>query len=254
MAKHVKGDAIANASSYKLYLADGTELATQTTNVSTGIDFDLSTISQLKAAGTYELGVKAISGDTTKFLDSLMSNLVSYVVEAGPVAPGGVLLDEYTGRTLGGGSYGAGGITYGIQTNFPSGTYVSCIDFIATKSNKYANPTAPITTGKISIYDINSSGKIVSLLAEVESATSFVSEEELTNGIHVYRVNIDKTLTNPNIAVTFNPADTSSAPTAAYATGGSPELGKCYFGSVKVIGDTVSYSQGNYYLPFVIYN
>ena len=81
MAKHVKGSAIANASSYKLYLADGTELATQSTNVSAGIDFDLSTIAALAAAGTYSLGVKAISGDTTKFLDSLMSNIVSYTVE-----------------------------------------------------------------------------------------------------------------------------------------------------------------------------
>lgn len=87
MATHVKGSAIANASSYKLYLKDGTELATQTTNVSTGIDFDLSTISQLAAAGTYELGVKAISGDTTKFLDSLMSNIVSYTVAEDPVTP-----------------------------------------------------------------------------------------------------------------------------------------------------------------------
>jgi hypothetical protein len=84
MAKHVKGSAIANASSYKLYLADGTELATQSTNVSAGIDFDLSTIAALKAAGTYSLGVKAISGDTTKFLDSLMSNLVSYTVAVTP--------------------------------------------------------------------------------------------------------------------------------------------------------------------------
>lgn len=80
MAKHVKGSAIANASSYKLYLANGTELATQSTNVSAGIDFDLSTIAALTAAGTYSLGVKAISGDTTKFLDSAMSNLVSYTV------------------------------------------------------------------------------------------------------------------------------------------------------------------------------
>ena len=82
MVVHVKGSAIANASSYKLYLKDGTELATQTTNVSTGIDFDLSVIPQLAAAGTYELCVKAISGDTTKFLDSLMSNTVSYIVTA----------------------------------------------------------------------------------------------------------------------------------------------------------------------------
>ena len=87
MAKHVKGSAIANASSYKLYLADGTELATQSTNVSAGIDFDLSTIAALAAAGTYSLGVKAISGDTTKFLDSLMSNLVSYTVAEEPVTP-----------------------------------------------------------------------------------------------------------------------------------------------------------------------
>jgi hypothetical protein len=87
MAKHVKGSAIANASSYKLYLANGTELATQYTNVSEGIDFDLSTIAALSAAGTYSLGVKAISGDTTKFLDSVMSNIVSYVVEETPVTP-----------------------------------------------------------------------------------------------------------------------------------------------------------------------
>lgn len=87
MAKHVKGSAIANASSYKLYLADGTELATQSTNVSAGIDFDLSTIAALTAAGTYSLGVKAISGDTTKFLDSVMSNLVSYIVAEIPEEP-----------------------------------------------------------------------------------------------------------------------------------------------------------------------
>jgi hypothetical protein len=87
MAKHIKGAAVANASSYKLYLANGTELATQSTNVSAGIDFDLSTIAALKAAGTYSLGVKAISGDTTKFLDSLMSNLVSYTVAEEPVNP-----------------------------------------------------------------------------------------------------------------------------------------------------------------------
>lgn len=116
MAKHVKGSAIANASSYKLYLKDGTELATQTTNVSTGIDFDLSTISQLAAAGTYELGVKAISGDTTKFLDSLMSNIVSYTVaESGgepdtttPVGVDKVLLSNYrseTGTTLSNAAY-----------------------------------------------------------------------------------------------------------------------------------------------------
>lgn len=86
MAKHVKGSAIANASSYKLYLANGTELATQSTNVSAGIDFDLSTIAALTAPGTYSLGVKAISGDTTKFLDSLMSNLVSYTVDS-PATP-----------------------------------------------------------------------------------------------------------------------------------------------------------------------
>lgn len=94
MAKHVKGSAIANASSYKLYLANGTELATQSTNVSAGIDFDLSTIAALKAAGTYSLGVKAISGDTTKFLDSLMSNLVSYTV-ATPVTPPGENIAYY---------------------------------------------------------------------------------------------------------------------------------------------------------------
>lgn len=131
MATHVKGSAIANASSYKLYLKDGTELATQTTNVSTGIDFDLSTISQLAAAGTYELGVKAISGDTTKFLDSLMSNTVSYTVaeEEEPdtsfdFTTATWLYNKYIKETTG----GIGGGAASGQTGH--GTYTACEAFI----------------------------------------------------------------------------------------------------------------------------
>lgn len=87
MAKHVKGAAIANASSYKLFLENGLEVASQA--ASGDIDFDLSTIEALSAAGTYKLGVKAI-GDGINWLDSALSNLVEYVVESA-----GVLIPNY---------------------------------------------------------------------------------------------------------------------------------------------------------------
>jgi hypothetical protein len=79
MAMHIKGAAIANASSYRLLLEDGTEVATQ--EASGEIDFDLSTIEALTAAGTYKLGVKAI-GDNISWSDSEMSNIVEYKVES----------------------------------------------------------------------------------------------------------------------------------------------------------------------------
>lgn len=79
MAMHIKGAAIANASFYRLCLEDGTEVATQ--EASGEIDFDLSTIEALTAAGTYKLGVKAI-GDNISWSDSEMSNIVEYKVES----------------------------------------------------------------------------------------------------------------------------------------------------------------------------
>ena len=79
MVMHIKGAAIANASFYRLFLEDGTEVATQ--NASGEIDFDLSTIEALSTAGTYKLGVKAI-GDNISWSDSEMSNIVEYKVES----------------------------------------------------------------------------------------------------------------------------------------------------------------------------
>lgn len=142
MAKHIKGAAVANASSYKLYLANGTELATQSTNVSAGIDFDLSTIAALTAAGTYSLGVKAISGDTTKFLDSLMSNMVSYTVsssggESTTLSPHSVA----TGFYLDSGSKyqvqsASSVVVYSVQ---PNSTYTLSVEKKSTGSASNAN-------------------------------------------------------------------------------------------------------------------
>lgn len=80
MAKHVKGSAVTNATSYKLYeyiSGSYTEIDTQSTGGA--IDFDLSKLTF--AAGTHELAVKAFDS-TGKYADSNYSNLVSYVYTA----------------------------------------------------------------------------------------------------------------------------------------------------------------------------
>lgn len=80
MAKHVKGSAVTNATSYKLYeyiSGSYTEKATQSSGGA--IDFDLSTISF--AVGTHQLAVKAFDGTGT-YAESAYSNLASYIVES----------------------------------------------------------------------------------------------------------------------------------------------------------------------------
>lgn len=174
--------------------------------------------------------------------------------DTGSNPTGVVLVDDVTDVTLGGGSYGSGGIMFGLQTNFASGTYISHIDLLACAGATYKNPTAAITTGEIVIYQVDTSGVLKSVLASVSSATSFVSDTEETSGSHIYRITIDKTLLeNSNIAVKLTPSDTSSAPTAAYAKGTSSNLGKGYMGSVKGIGESISATQSGYFLPCVIY-
>jgi hypothetical protein len=189
---------------------------------------------------------------TTPAVTGKIEILVGETTIVGPT--GAVLLDDVTGVTLGGGSYGAGGIMFGLQTNFAARTYVSHVDLLACKGATYSNPTEPITTGAIVIYRVDSSGKIMEELARVESSTSFVSEEPETSGSHIYRIPVEKTVTDiANLAIVLNPADTASAPTAAYAKGVSANLGKCYMGSVKTIGDTISFTNSSYHLPCVIY-
>ncbi len=85
MTKHVKGSAVTNATSYKLYKLvseEYTELATQ--NTGGAIDFDLSELTL--ADGTYTLAVKAFDSTGT-YADSDYSNTVSYTVAEDPVTP-----------------------------------------------------------------------------------------------------------------------------------------------------------------------
>jgi hypothetical protein len=78
MAKHVKGSAVPNATSYKLFnYSTGAELATQ--NSGGAIGFDLSALNL--TAGTYTLAVKAYDSTGT-YATSEYSNTVSYTYVA----------------------------------------------------------------------------------------------------------------------------------------------------------------------------
>ena len=77
MAKYIKGEAVANATSYTLHNKNNNyeQLAIQTENVSNGISFDLDALSL--AEGNYSLVVKAHSNG---YEDSDYSNEVPYSI------------------------------------------------------------------------------------------------------------------------------------------------------------------------------
>lgn len=182
------------------------------------------------------------------------NNIGQVEINTNPNPTSVVLRDEFAGASLGGGSYGAGGLMFGLNTNFAPGTYISHIDLIACSGSKYSNPTEAITTGEIAIYQVDTSGILKSELARVSSATSFVSDTDETSGTYIYRILIDKTVSeNSNLAVKVVPANTSTAPTVAYAKGMSPNLGAGYMGAVKAIGESIASTQSSYFLPCVIY-
>ena len=169
-------------------------------------------------------------------------------------ATGVVLVNDFANASLGGGSYGAGGLMFGTQTKIAPNTFISRIDLIACAGSAYSNPTAPITTGEITIYEIGENGLIKSILAQVSSATSEESKTSETYGKHIYSIEVGKTVTDiTNIGVKIVPADTSSAPTIVYAKGVSPNYGKCYMGAAKDVGNTISFTNANYYLPLIVY-
>lgn len=175
-------------------------------------------------------------------------------VEEDPNNWGTIILNDISNATLGGGTYGAGGAMFGLQTNFITDTYISHIDFIATSGSAYKQPTEPITVGPIIIYQTSNDGTLQNEIANVSSSTSFISEAEESLGKHIYRISINNTVpAGTNISVLVNPADTKTAPTIAYATGVSTNLGPCYFGAVKSIGTKLTYNSSNYYLPCAIY-
>lgn len=245
MAKHVQGSAVANATSYKLFEKNGTnytEKATQ--SIGGNIDFDLSALAF--AAGTHQLVVKAYASG---YLDSAYSNEVSYVVQG--TSTGTKIVDEITGVTMSGGTYGSGGSMYGVNVSLPAGTYISEIVFPACAGSKYANPTSSISIQEIVIYRVDTAGVISDELARVSNLAS----EPDASGMHCYRVPVNKTLSaESDLAFLINPADTSKEPTVPYCTGMSANLGKCYFGNVKAPGTTISFTTSNYYPAFAVYS
>lgn len=200
------------------------------------------------SVGTYE----AITVNIPEVTGNIVITVKFYASDE-PVSTGEVLINEFEGKTMKGGSYGSGGIMYGVQTNIPAGTYISHIDIPACSGASYSNPTSSITLDEIKIYRIDTSGLIAEELANETNITSFASDTTETAGTQIYRVDIQKTVSSTShIGIMVNPSDTYTAPTIPYVSGTS-SLGKCYMGSVKSVGNTITFNNSSYYPAFVIY-
>lgn len=214
----------------------------------------------LPAGQTHYLAVKAIGeggvdldGDGKIYADSGNGGDASgepLVYAPAVEAKGEVILDEFTGKTLKGGTYGEGGALYGIQTNLPQGTYISAIDIPAAQGSTYSNPTSPITLNEIKIYRISTNGLIEEELFSGTNIASAANDE----GTQIYHLEINKLMPSvSNIGIWVNPANTTSAPTIPYCNGQS-SLGKCYFGATKTVGDTIAFDNTSFNAAFIIYN
>ncbi len=220
---------------------------------------------KLPKGETHHLVVQAIGeggvdldGDGVIYADSdyggkadAQGNPTSEPLEYTPAieATGAVLLDELTGKTLKGATYGSGGALFGVPTHIPRGTLISAIDIPAAAGSTYSNPSGSITVDAIKIYRINTSGVIEE---ELFSGTNIDSTAN-DNGTQVYHLEINKVLSSEtNIGIWVNPADTTSAPSIAYCSGKS-SFGPVYFGATKAVGETVTFNSTSFHPAFVIY-
>lgn len=229
-------------------IAEGYELGSAGVTVMMGGEDVTSTAAAINGS-TITISIAAVTG--TVYISVPTVNTATGEEDDGGVRP--VLIDEYTGKTLTGGTYGAGGALYVMPTNIAAGTYISHIDFPACSGNKYSNPAEPITLDSLIIYRVDTNGYIAEELANVEDITSFESDRDETAGLQIYRVNINKKLANTShIGIRVTPANTTTAPTIPYVSGVS-SLGNCYFGGVKGIGDTVTLNTTSFHAAYVIY-
>jgi len=153
---------------------------------------------------------------------------------------------------------GTGGSSFVERCALSGGTYVDYVDFYVITPNK-TFPSEPITIPYIKLYFVDAETETVEeLVYDQANQSSILSDTTETNGYQIIRCPIKRTLQkNIHLGITVNEgySDYSSLYTIPYVnyTTSNSILGKPYFGTTIVLGQTVAGKTANYYCPMVIY-